>query len=82
MLLTMLPVFNIHIPVTPLLLFVFLALLLSAWGIFSVVVRYHWRQYGTSKLEILSMTFFYLAGSAVLLGLTTASAFLYYASAT
>lgn len=54
---------NFHIPVTPTLLFAVMALTLVAWGIVTIVIRYHWKNYGTGKLEIFTMNFFYLAGS-------------------
>lgn len=73
--------FNFHIPVTPMLLFAVLALLLAGWGIFTVIIRYHWKNYGTGKLEVFTMNFFYLTGSLVLIGLMLIFAFLYYSSA-
>lgn len=73
--------FNLHIPVTPLLLFATLALLIAGWGIFTLVVRYHWKNYGTGKLEMFTMNFFYLIGSAVLLALMIIFALLYFFSA-
>jgi hypothetical protein len=73
--------FNLHIPITPVLLFVVLALLVALWAIFTLVIRYHWKNYGTGKLEVFTMNFFYLAGSAILIGLLLISALLYLSSA-
>ncbi|MDO8520630.1 MAG: hypothetical protein Q7S52_00780 [bacterium] len=73
---------GIHIPVTPLLVLAFTALLLAAWGIFTLVLRYHWKHYSTRKAEMFMMSFFYFIGSFVLIGLMAFSALLYLSSAT
>lgn len=39
----------------------------SIWAIFTLIVRYHWKNYGTGGLELITMNFAYLAGSAVLI---------------
>ena len=71
---------GLHILLTPQVIFVILALLLAIWLTFTWMFRYHWKNYGTGKLEVLTMTFFYLGGSAILLGLTVTSAFAYFFS--
>jgi hypothetical protein len=72
---------NLHIPITPLLIFALLMLLLAGWGVFTVIIRYHWKNYGTGKLEVFTMNFLYLVGSGILIALLTISALLYYSSA-
>lgn len=72
---------NFHIPVTPMLLFIILAILIAAWGVFTLVIRYHWKNYGTGKLEAFTMNFLYLIGSIILIVLMSTSALLYLSSA-
>jgi hypothetical protein len=74
--------FSVHIPITPTLLFATLALLIIGWAVFTLIVRYHWKNYGTVKLEVFTMNFFYLTGSLVLIALMVVCAFLYFSSAT
>lgn len=74
--------FNFHIPVTPLLLFSLLALLIALWGIFTLIIRYHWKNYGTGKLQVFTMNFFYLTGSALIIALMATFALLYSSSST
>jgi len=74
--------FAVHIPITPLLLFATLALLIAVWAVFTLIVRYHWKNYGTGKLEVFTMNFFYLVGSLVLIALMVVCALLYLSSAT
>lgn len=74
---TFLSQLNIHIPITPLLLFSCGALLFAVWAIFSIIAHYHWRSYGTSKIEIIKMTLIYFVGSAILLALIGVFAFMY-----
>ena len=69
-----------HIPVLPLFVFGAMVLLFVTWGIFSWVIRYHWKKYGTGKVGVMSMTFFYFIGSALLLGLMALFAFMYHLS--
>lgn len=69
-----------HIPVTPTLVFASLAALIATWAIFTLIIRYHWKRYGTSRIQTFAMSFFYLAGSMVLLGGTTLAAIIYYVS--
>lgn len=74
--------FNFHIPVTPVLLFALLALLIAGWAIYTLILRYHWKNYGTGKLEVFTMNFFYITGSIVLIVLMAVAALLYSSSAT
>jgi hypothetical protein len=74
--------FSIHIPITPLLLFALLALLMAVWSVFTLILRYHWKNYGTGKLEVFTMNFFFLTGSLVLIALMVVCALLYLSSAT
>ncbi|HEY9585816.1 MAG TPA: hypothetical protein VJJ02_04485 [Candidatus Paceibacterota bacterium] len=71
---------NLHIPVTPILLFSILAILIVLWGVFTIVIRYHWKNYGTGKLEVFTMNFFYFVGSIILIVLMVVFALLYLAS--
>lgn len=69
-----------HISITPTLVFIFLAALAVVWAIYTLIIRYHWKQYGTSRFQTFVMNFFYLAGSGILLGGAAIAAALYYAS--
>ena len=60
---------NVHVPITPLILFSLGALLFVAWAIFSIIAHYHWKMYGASKIEIVKMTLIYFVGSAIILAL-------------
>jgi uncharacterized membrane protein len=71
---------NIHVPLSPILLFSLMALLLAIWLAFTMVIRYHWKSYGTKDLEVVSLNFFYLAGSGVIILLMCASLLFYYSS--
>ena len=71
---------NLHIPLSPILIFSFAALLLAFWVTFTMVIRYHWKSYGTGDLEIVSLNFFYLVGSGIIIFFMVASALLYYTS--
>ncbi|MEK7118129.1 MAG: hypothetical protein AAB869_00810 [Patescibacteria group bacterium] len=71
-----------HFPITPLLILGLTALLLAGWGVFTLVLRYHWKHYSTRKTEVFTMGFFYFIGSFVLIGLTVFSALLYLSSST
>lgn len=81
MILSTLGQMGIQIPLTPFLIFLLLTLLMVAWGIFTWIVRYHWKSYGTSKLEVMSMSFVYFVGSGILLAGMALFAFLYNFSA-
>ena len=72
---------GLQISVSPLLIFSLLSLLLAVWLIFTIIIRYHWKNYGTKGVEILTMNFVYLSGSAVLIAFTIISALLYSTSA-
>lgn len=69
--------FNLHIPITPLLLFSLGALLFAVWAVFSIIAHYHWKSYGTNQLEIIKMTLIYFVGSAILLAAVAIFAFAY-----
>ena len=71
-----------HIPITALLIFSLLALLVAIWIVFTLIIRYHWKNYGTGGVEVFTMNFAYLAGSLILIGLMLASATLYLLSST
>ena len=68
---------SIHIPITPLLLFSLGALLFAVWAGFRIIAHYHWKNYGTNKLEVIKMTLIYFVGSAILLALIAIFAFAY-----
>lgn len=68
---------TVHIPITPLLLFSFGVLLFAVWAIFSVIAHYHWKNYSTSKIEVIKMTLIYFVGSAILLVIIGVFAFAY-----
>lgn len=72
---------GIHVPVNPFLILTVLALLVAAWGVFTLILRYHWKHYSTRKTEVFVMSFFYFSGSAILIGLMFLSAFFYYNTA-
>ena len=59
---------NFHVTISPLLLGVAVAAIFVFWLIYSSVVFYHWKNYGTGKLEILQMSLIYFIGSSVLFG--------------
>ena len=66
-----------QIPVTAILLFSLLALIIAGWLVFTLIIRYHWKNYGTGGVEILTMNFVYFVGSLVLGGFMTVSAIAY-----
>lgn len=68
---------DFHIPVTPLLVFSLFGLLLSAWLIYSMIMRYHWKNYSVTKLEVLRTSLIYFTGSGILLFIIGACAILY-----
>ncbi len=71
-----------HIPVTALLLFSLLALLVAIWIVFTLIIRYHWKNYGTGGVGIFAMNFAYLVGSLALIGLMLSSLTVYVFSST
>lgn len=79
--LTLLGQSGLLLPVTPSLIIAIGALILAGWLIFSLIIRYHWKNYGTSGIEIFSMNFFYIIGSLVIGGLMVISGLLYIISA-
>jgi len=73
---------EIQLVVTPQLLFSVLALLLAIWLVFTLVIRYHWKNYSTGGAALFTMNFFYLAGSVVFIGLLLFFLLLYLGSTT
>ncbi|OGZ09584.1 MAG: hypothetical protein A3D65_06960 [Candidatus Lloydbacteria bacterium RIFCSPHIGHO2_02_FULL_50_13] len=71
---------SFHIPVTPQLLLIILALLIAAWGVYTLIIRYHWKHYSTRKAEMFTMSFFYFTGSFIIIGFMCLFAFLYFTS--
>ena len=71
-----------HLPITGMLVFAVFFLLLAGWLVFTLVIRYHWKNYGTGGVEIFSMNFFYFTGSFIGIALMLISASLYFFSAT
>jgi hypothetical protein len=55
--------------VTPLTLSILAILVFLLWGVFSLILRYHWSRYASSKLHILQMNLIYYGGSTVLFAL-------------
>ncbi len=44
-----------------------LFILVLIWCVYSWIIRYHWKHYGTSKWETAKMSIVYFAGSALIL---------------
>jgi hypothetical protein len=44
-------------------------ILLVAWAIYSLILRYHWQKYSSTPLDALRMNMIYFGGSALLFGL-------------
>lgn len=72
---------SIHIPLSSFALFVILAILVAVWAIFTLIIRYHWKNFGTSEIDFVGMNLLYLIGSVVLVAGMAISAFLYSFSA-
>lgn len=68
---------SIHIPLSSLALFVILAILIVVWAIFTLIIRYHWKNFGTSEIDFVGMNVFYLTGSVILILGMAISAFLF-----
>lgn len=68
---------SMHIPLSPIVFFALLAILVTLWAIFTLIIRYHWKNFGTSELDFIGMNLFYLVGSGVLILGMALSAFLY-----
>lgn len=73
---------NFHIPVNSQLVIFALFLVLAIWLVFTIIIRYHWKSYGTNGVEVFTMNFMYLIGSAVIGGLMIILAILYISSST
>jgi hypothetical protein len=69
-----------HITITGGLMFSLLALLIAIWLVFTLIIRYHWKNYGTGGVEVFTMNFFYLVGSFIGIALMLGSALLYLSS--
>ena len=76
------PHLSFTLPVTPLFLFIIFTVLMAVWMGFSWIVRYHWKNYGTNPLEVMTMSLIYFVGSGVLLAGMSLFVFLYNFSAT
>lgn len=68
---------NLNIPVSPLLLYVLYVVFILSWMVFTLVLRYHWKKYSVSNLDLLKMNLVYFIGSGVIIVLMGAAAFLY-----
>lgn len=73
---------NLHFTLSSVFIFGIIFFLLVAWIVFTVIVRYHWKNYGSGDIEILRMNLIYLIGSGAIFTFMIASAFLYFASST
>lgn len=73
---------SLHFTLSSVFIFGIILFLVVGWMIFTVVIRYHWKNYGSGDIEILRMNVMYLVGSGVIFTLMIASAFLYFASST
>lgn len=71
---------GLHIPLSPLVFWATFGVLVIIWVIFSLILRYNWTHYATSRQEIFTVNFFYYIGSAILFGVLALSAFLYHVS--
>jgi hypothetical protein len=58
--------FSVHIPLSTNLLIGVLIVLLAAWIVHMLIVRYHWQMYGNDKLAVIRMSIYYFTGSAIL----------------
>ena len=73
---------QLQIPLPPIVLYLIFGVLLVAWIIYSIILRYHWKKYATSKLDTMRMDIIYFIGSAVLIGAMTIAALAYSLSST
>ncbi len=71
---------GMHFTLSSAFIFGIIFFLLIAWIIFTIVVRYHWKNYSSGGVEILRMNMIYLIGSAAIFTFMVVSAFLYFAS--
>ncbi len=69
-----------HLSITGGIIFSLFALLIAIWLVFTLIIRYHWKNYGTGGVEIFTMNFFYLVGSCIGIALMLGSALLYLTS--
>lgn len=82
MLLPLLSKLNFQFPITSFLIFVIFSLLIIVWLGFTLIIRYHWKNYGSGALSILTMSFIYFIGSGVLILGMGLFAFLYQVTTT
>ena len=68
---------SLELTITPILLFLAFLVLCAAWAVYSMILRYHWKEYGVNKLQIMLMSLIYGIGSLVLIGLILLSLLLY-----
>ena len=73
---------HFRIPLPPLVFFILFALLFAGWLIYTIVLRYHWKKYAHSKLDIMHMDIIYFIGSGALLVAMAISALFYSLTAT
>ena len=73
---------GIHITIGPVLVFSIFAMLLAVWLVFTLIIRYHWKNYGTGGVEIFTMNFIYIVGSVICIALMLISAAIYLTSST
>ncbi len=66
-----------HIPIPPIVLGGVFVLFFVLWVIYSIILTYHWKKYGTGALEVFTTTMLYMVGSAIILGLMAILLFLY-----
>lgn len=68
------------LPISPGLLGIALIALFLFWGIYSLILRYHWTKYAASRVHVLQMTLAYFVGSIVLWACVLAFYLMYVAS--
>ncbi len=71
---------GMQITIPPIFIMIVLALLLAVWLVFTLIIRYHWKNYGTGGASIFKMNFFYLTGSAIFIIVLLLFGLLYIAS--
>lgn len=68
---------GLHLTISGGIILFFLALILAWWGIFTLIIRYHWKNYSIGGVQVFTMNFFYMIGSIAFIILTVGSALLY-----
>ncbi len=64
---------SLSLTISPTLIGIVFIVLCVIWIGFTLIIRYHWKQYGTGASEIFRMNFLYLSGSFTLLTLLLVS---------